>query len=157
MKYLFEYRDAGIIRGLVDHIRRAATRRWTLMEVCGGQTHTIVKQGLDEMLGDAVETMRQAFEKRGKLIVDLLRDIPGVEVAPALGAFYAFPSFKKIIEQKKFGTTCGELTDYLLTQHQIAVVPGGEFGAPGHLRLSFATSEALIEKGCKRIKAALAL
>lgn len=55
MKYLSEYRDAGIIRGLVDRIRQTATRRWVMMEVCGGQTHTIVKQGLDEMLGDAVE------------------------------------------------------------------------------------------------------
>ncbi|HSA54755.1 MAG TPA: hydrogenase formation protein HypD [Gemmatimonadaceae bacterium] len=55
MKYLSEYRDAGIIRGLVERIRREATRRWVLMEVCGGQTHTIVKQGLDEMLGEAVE------------------------------------------------------------------------------------------------------
>jgi hydrogenase expression/formation protein HypD len=55
MKYLSEYRDAEIVRGLVERIRRAATRRWALMEVCGGQTHTIVKQGLDEMLGGAVE------------------------------------------------------------------------------------------------------
>ncbi len=55
MKYLEEYRDGSIARGLAAQIRRAATRRWVLMEVCGGQTHTIVKQGLDELLGDAVE------------------------------------------------------------------------------------------------------
>jgi hydrogenase expression/formation protein HypD len=55
MKYLSEYRDAGIVRGLAMRIRQAATRQWVLMEVCGGQTHTIVKQGLDELLGDAVE------------------------------------------------------------------------------------------------------
>jgi hydrogenase expression/formation protein HypD len=55
MKYLDEYRDGTIARALADRIRQTATRRWTLMEVCGGQTHTIVKQGLDELLGDAVE------------------------------------------------------------------------------------------------------
>ena len=55
MKYLDEYRDAAIVRSLAARIRRTATRRWTLMEVCGGQTHTIVKQGLDELVGDAVE------------------------------------------------------------------------------------------------------
>ena len=55
MKYLDEYRDAGIVHALAERVRRRATRRWTLMEVCGGQTHTIVKQGLDELLGDAVE------------------------------------------------------------------------------------------------------
>ncbi len=55
MKYLDEYRDSAIVHGLAERIRRTATRRWTLMEVCGGQTHTIVKQGLDELMGDAVE------------------------------------------------------------------------------------------------------
>lgn len=55
MKYLSEYRDAAIARGLIDRIRRTATRQWTLMEVCGGQTHTIVRQGLDELLEGAVE------------------------------------------------------------------------------------------------------
>ncbi|HEX6644576.1 MAG TPA: hydrogenase formation protein HypD [Gemmatimonadales bacterium] len=55
MKYLDEYRDGAIARALAAQIRRAATRRWVLMEVCGGQTHTIVRQGLDELLGDAVE------------------------------------------------------------------------------------------------------
>jgi hydrogenase expression/formation protein HypD len=55
VRYLEEYRDPAVARGLVDRIRRTATRRWTLMEVCGGQTHTIVRQGLDELLGDAVE------------------------------------------------------------------------------------------------------
>src|SRR6266540_4200708 len=55
MKYLSEYRDPQVARGLVAEIKRTATRRWVLMEVCGGQTHTIVKQGLDELLGDVVE------------------------------------------------------------------------------------------------------
>ena len=55
MRYLSEYRDPDVARGLVRQIRESASRRWVLMEVCGGQTHTIVKQGLGELLGDAVE------------------------------------------------------------------------------------------------------
>jgi hydrogenase expression/formation protein HypD len=55
VKYLSEYRDADIARALAARIHQTATRRWVLMEVCGGQTHTIVKQGLGELLGDAVE------------------------------------------------------------------------------------------------------
>jgi hydrogenase expression/formation protein HypD len=55
MKYLDEYRDAAIVKSLAARVRRTATQRWVLMEVCGGQTHTIVKQGLDELVGDAVE------------------------------------------------------------------------------------------------------
>lgn len=55
MKYLSEYRDARIAKALARRVRAAATRRWVMMEVCGGQTHTIVRQGIDELVGDAVE------------------------------------------------------------------------------------------------------
>lgn len=55
MKHLSEYRDPVVARALVERIRRTATRPWTLMEVCGGQTHTIVRQGIDEVLAGAVE------------------------------------------------------------------------------------------------------
>ncbi len=50
MRYLDEYRDPVLARRLMAEIQRVATRPWTLMEVCGGQTHTIVKEGIDEML-----------------------------------------------------------------------------------------------------------
>jgi hydrogenase expression/formation protein HypD len=55
MKYLSEYRDGGVAQALISKIRATASRRWTLMEVCGGQTHTIVRQGLDQLLEDTVE------------------------------------------------------------------------------------------------------
>lgn len=55
MRYLSEYRDPAIARALIDRIKRSASRPWTLMEVCGGQTHTIVRQGLDELLEGTVE------------------------------------------------------------------------------------------------------
>jgi len=55
VRYLSEYRDPALARGLVASIQKTATRRWTMMEVCGGQTHTIVKQGLNELLSDQVE------------------------------------------------------------------------------------------------------
>ena len=55
MRYLSEYRDPALARSLVDRICRLATNRWVLMEVCGGQTHTIVRQGINDLLADAVE------------------------------------------------------------------------------------------------------
>jgi hydrogenase expression/formation protein HypD len=55
VRYLSEYRDPKVARGLIREILKTATRRWTLMEVCGGQTHTIVKQGLNEILAPAIE------------------------------------------------------------------------------------------------------
>jgi len=54
MKYIDEFRDGDLARKLVDEIRRETTRPWNLMEVCGGQTHTLVKQGLDEALPEGV-------------------------------------------------------------------------------------------------------
>jgi hydrogenase expression/formation protein HypD len=55
MKFLDEYRDAALARKLAEAIARAVTRPWTLMEVCGGQTHAIVKFGLDELLPPGLE------------------------------------------------------------------------------------------------------
>lgn len=55
MKYLDEFRDPIAAKTLVDQIKRRATKTWTIMEVCGGQTHSIIRNGIDQLLGDAVE------------------------------------------------------------------------------------------------------
>ncbi len=55
MKYVDEYRDAEVARTLARRIAETATRPWVLMEVCGGQTHSIVRYGLDRMLPETVE------------------------------------------------------------------------------------------------------
>ncbi|MCX4662462.1 hydrogenase formation protein HypD [Streptomyces uncialis] len=55
MKYLAEFQNPELARGLLDDIRAAVTRPWALMEVCGGQTHTIIRQGIDQLLPDGVE------------------------------------------------------------------------------------------------------
>ena len=55
MKYLDEYRDAKIARSLVGEIRRRSTKPWVLMEICGGQTHTLMRYGIDDLLGDSVQ------------------------------------------------------------------------------------------------------
>ena len=55
MKYLDEYRDASIARALAEEIRKRCTRTWVLMEICGGQTHTLIRYGLDELFGPNVQ------------------------------------------------------------------------------------------------------
>ena len=55
MKYLDEYHDGQVARALLERIDATVTRPWTIMEVCGGQTHTIVRQGIDQLLTDGVE------------------------------------------------------------------------------------------------------
>jgi hydrogenase expression/formation protein HypD len=55
MKYLDEYRDAELVHKGLDEIRRTVTRPWSLMEICGGQTHSIMRHGLDELLPEGIE------------------------------------------------------------------------------------------------------
>lgn len=55
MKFVSEYRDAARVHGVLTEIRRTVTRPWTLMEICGGQTHAIVRHGLDQLLPQEIE------------------------------------------------------------------------------------------------------
>ena len=55
MKYVEEYRDAPLVKGVIEEIKRTVTRDWTLMEICGGQTHAIVRHGIDQLLPDEIE------------------------------------------------------------------------------------------------------
>ncbi len=55
MKHVSEYRDAELVKGVIEEIRRTVTRPWTLMEICGGQTHAIVRHGIDQLLPPEIE------------------------------------------------------------------------------------------------------
>src|SRR5512143_2911765 len=55
MKYVSEYRDSALVNSVIDEIRRTVTRPWTLMEICGGQTHAIVRHGIDQLLPPEIE------------------------------------------------------------------------------------------------------
>jgi hydrogenase expression/formation protein HypD len=55
MKYVTEYRDAALVKGVIEEIRRTVTRPWTMMEICGGQTHAIVRHGIDQLLPPEIE------------------------------------------------------------------------------------------------------
>ncbi len=102
-----------------------------------------------------VESMRQEFEERQKLIVELLNDIQGVECPVPGGAFYVLPDISKCLGKEYNGkmiNTPFELCDILLEEQNVACIPGEAFGTNKHIRMSYATSRADIEKGCKRIK-----
>ena len=55
MKHLTEYRDSALVRGVMAEIRRSVTRPWVIMEICGGQTHAIMRYGLDQLLPPEIE------------------------------------------------------------------------------------------------------
>ncbi len=108
---------------------------------------------------ECVEEMRQAFERRRNLVVELARSIPGLKVNKPQGAFYLFPDVSAFIG-KKFGdklvATSGDLALYLLTEAHVATVDGAAFCAPGYIRLSYATSDDNLREALGRIATALA-
>jgi aspartate aminotransferase len=112
------------------------------------------KGAVASLTGDQsmVEERRKIFQHRRDLIVSKIREIPGFSIIPPEGSFYAFPSIEGWME--RFGGSSA-LTSYLLENALVAVVPGEEFGAPDHLRLSFATSDENIINGIDRVKEAL--
>jgi aspartate aminotransferase len=109
---------------------------------------------------DCVATMRKAFDERRQEMVKLLRAIPGVKCREPKGAFYAFPDVSVAIGKKTpEGSILDDdvqLCDWLVEVHKVAVVPGSGFGAPGFVRLSYATSMKNIQEGVARIGKAFA-
>lgn len=118
-----------------------------------------------------VSTMVKAFDKRRKYIVGRLNKMPKVKCFNPQGAFYVLPNFSAYIGKSYIRTralnplSCDkqhikddlDLANYLLTEAMVAVVPGSAFGAPGYLRLSYATGMEVIKKGLDRIEKALSV
>jgi aspartate aminotransferase len=108
---------------------------------------------------ESVDLMREAFAKRRRVVVDGLNAIDGVTCRAPDGAFYAFPNVTGLM-----GRQAGDvvLTDdvviaaWLIEAAGCALVPGSAFGAPGYLRMSYATSMGNIEEGLRRIRDAVA-
>lgn len=106
-----------------------------------------------------IGTMVTEFKKRKDFLVKGLRDIPGVTCYDPRGAFYVFPNFNCVLGKNYNGRVIENSTvwtEVLLDEFHTAVVPGVEFGKEGYLRLSFATSMEVIQKGLERITRAAA-
>ena len=108
---------------------------------------------------ECVETMRQAFQRRRDLIVELAKDIPGLEVNVPEGAFYLFPKCSSFFGKTDGKHTISNSTDfamYLLEEGHVATVGGDAFGDPECFRMSYATSDDNIREAMRRIKETLA-
>lgn len=105
---------------------------------------------------DCITQMRTEYKRRYEYLLDALNQIDGVECLGCDGAFYTFPSFKEVIDRMPDIRDDVELATWLLENAGVAVVPGTPFGAPGHLRLSFATSMENLQTCIRRIKNAIA-
>jgi aspartate aminotransferase len=118
------------------------------------------KASIEALIGDqkCVEDMKSAFLKRRNLIVDILNDLPGVKCATPKGAFYVFPDFSAYLNRKANGKLLKDtfdISEYILDSVKVVTVPGDGFGAPGHVRFSYATNRKIIREGMNRVKKAL--
>ena len=105
-----------------------------------------------------VDRMVREFKQRRDVIVDRINAIQGMHCLKPQGAFYVFPNVSALLGRtangKKLTSPC-DFADYLLEEAKVAVVPGEDFGSMEHIRFSYATALEDIEKGCKRIAAAV--
>ena len=107
----------------------------------------------------AVHEMGVAFDRRRKLIVKMLNEIPGVQCPNPTGAFYVYPSVKGVLGKEIRGKrpqTSAELATLILEEVEVAAVPGEAFGPSGYLRFSYALSDEDIVKGITRVAKLLA-
>ena len=115
------------------------------------------RAAITALTGDlsAVHKMGEAFDRRRKLIVKLLNEIPGVSCPNPTGAFYVYPSVKGILGKEIRGKrpkTSAELATLILEEVEVAAVPGEAFGPSGYLRFSYALGDEDIIEGIGRVK-----
>ena len=108
---------------------------------------------------EAVAMMRTAFDRRRRLIVSMLREIPGVACPEPQGAFYVYPSVSGLLGRELRGrrpTTSADLCTLVLEEAEVAMVPGEAFGTPGYVRLSYALGDDDLVEGVSRLQRLLA-
>ena len=98
--------------------------------------------------------MRESFDRRRKIMTEMLSAIEGVELLEPQGAYYAFPDFSAFYGREVAGKTAQntlELAAIILDEAKVAIVPGEAFGSPGYARLSFALGDEDLQEGLTRI------
>ena len=99
---------------------------------------------------ESVGVMLAEYRKRRDFVVQRLRAIPGVTCAEPRGAFYAYPNLGVVLGKNGIQNTL-QLSERLLAEAHVAVVPGEAFGTTQHVRISYATSMAELGRGLDRI------
>jgi aspartate aminotransferase len=144
----------GWMVGPLDAIKAAANLQ---SHLSGNVSNISQRAAIEALTGpqDAVEEMRQAFDRRRKTIVAELNAIEGVVTPMPQGAFYAYADVTGLLGREWGGvtpTTSLELADLILDQVEVAVVPGEAFGPSGYLRLSYALGDEALLEGVRRLQ-----
>ena len=143
----------GYCGGPVELIRAMATvQGQSTSNACSISQHAATAA----LNGDqaCVATMNAAFQERHNFVVAGLNALPGIHCLPGQGTFYAFADVREVMSDRGFVDDTA-LAEHLLEVGGVAVVPGSGFGAPGHIRLSFACSLETLREALRRIGSAL--
>ncbi|MGG6268773.1 pyridoxal phosphate-dependent aminotransferase [Leptolyngbya sp. AN03gr2] len=136
----------GYLAGNVDLIKAASKiQGHSTSNVCTFAQYGAIAAYEDPRSNESVELMRQAFAERRQAIFDLVSAIPGLSCEKPDGAFYL------MVDISKLGKGSLEFCDGLLTEQKVAAIPGIAFDADDHIRMSYATDMATIEKGIDRL------
>ena len=149
----------GWMVGPADAIKVAAN----LQSHLSSNVNNVAQRGAIAALNgpqDEAEQMREAFDRRRRLIVDELSKIDGMVVPTPKGAFYVYPDVQGLLNRtwtRRDGstvtpTTSLELADFILDEAEVAVVPGEAFGPSGYLRLSYALGDDQLLEGVQRLQ-----
>ncbi|AWE07023.1 aspartate aminotransferase [Lysinibacillus sp. 2017] len=136
--------DASIIKAMTDLASHSTSNATTTSQYATVEAYNGPQ--------DTVEMMRQAFESRLEAIFPKVAAIPGVKVLKPQGAFYLLPDVSETAAKTGYASV-DEFASALLTEANVAVIPGSGFGAPATMRLSYATSLELLEEAVRRIDA----
>jgi aspartate aminotransferase len=144
----------GWLIGPLDVVRAAANLQSHLSSNVSNISQCAAIAALDGPQ-ETVERMRQAFDRRRRLMVDGLNAIEGIVCPEPAGAFYVYPDVTGLLNRQWGGvtpTTSLELADLILEQAEVAAVPGEAFGPSGYLRFSYALGEAELLEGLSRLQ-----
>lgn len=103
-----------------------------------------------------VDRMTQAYKERHDYVVSELQKIEGIKCIPSDGTFYTFPSIEGLYNKEAGITNDVEFSEFLLTEAELAVIPGSAFGAPGHIRICYTTGMENLVKAMDRLRKAVA-
>lgn len=134
--------DAAIIKAMTDLASHSTSNATTTAQYAAIEAYNGPQT--------AVEEMRQAFESRLQVIFPKVAAIPGVKVLQPQGAFYLFPDVSETAAKTGYASV-DDFASALLTEANVAVIPGSGFGAPATIRISYATSLELLEEAVRRI------
>lgn len=156
------YAMTGWRLGFAASSRRLIDAMETVQSQSTGSPNAISQAAAVAALSNSaslVEPMARAYRARHRLLCEGLDGIPGLRFIPSEGSFYLFVNVADAVAGLHHAGMLDQPTDtafseYLLDTHGLAVVPGSVFGSPGHLRLSFATSDEQIVKACDRLRQA---